>query len=189
MLYVTSYLLILTQQGPFLTPRNPSCYGCFIFLPPHHSPFLTERGRAAPARHPRSTLLLLDRQTDLPGQWHNVCHPSPPSCTSLLPAGAEGRQGGSHQLPASDTRFPPPHGAQSYKGRQPKGIAPLPHSLTLGGHVSPTPSLPPSPGGFAAASQGEGLGVMERQRLLPAAVLGDGQRERLSPWPPALPGE
>lgn len=63
MLYITSYLFILREQGPFLTPRNPSCYVCFIFPPPHHCPFLSEWGRATPARHPHTTLLLLDRQT------------------------------------------------------------------------------------------------------------------------------
>lgn len=37
MLYVTTYLLILTEQGPFFAPRNPSCYVHFIFPPPDHS--------------------------------------------------------------------------------------------------------------------------------------------------------
>lgn len=67
MVYVTTYLLILTEQGPFFTPRNSSCYVHFIFPPPAHSlnPFLTKQGRAAPALHPCTTLLLAAGQTDL----------------------------------------------------------------------------------------------------------------------------
>lgn len=62
----------------------------------------------------------------------------------------------------------------------------LPGSLRLGEHVSPTPSLPPAPGGFAKASRGEGLGMKGEARAAAGPqwrVMGN--QERVWPQPSA----
>lgn len=119
-----------------------------------------------------------DRQADLPGQWHNVCHPSPPSCTSLLHAGAEGRQGGltsSLYLPQGSHLHTV---LRATRGGSPKASPPSPLTHTGGTGLS-HPLSPSIPRSVCSRFQGEGQGMMERQRLLPAAVPGNGQRERL----------
>lgn len=165
MLYATSYLLILTEQGPFFTPRNPSCCTHFIFPPPDHSlsPPSHRAGQSCPG--PTSLHRPAAGQTDLrppaPRQWH-VCHPSPSSCTSLLPTGAEGRRVGS-PAPCIWHRDPTHAPCSEPRGGQP----PLPHTLTLGERVSPTPcSLQPQEGSQEPAKERDG-GRRERRGLLP----------------------
>lgn len=156
MLYVTSHLLILTEQGPFFMPRNPSCYIHFIFPPPDHSlnpPF--SPGRAS-LHHP-TTGCRTDRPTHASSQGNGTrcatqAHPHAHPCCPWELKGS----GWAHQLPMPGTGIPPTRRAPSHEGRQPKGIPLLPHALRLGEHGSPPASLPPAPGGFAAASQGEG---------------------------------
>lgn len=88
-----------------------------------------------------------DRQADLPGQWHNVCHPSPPSCTSLLHAGAEGRQGGltsSLYLPQGSHLHTV---LRATRGGSPKASPPSPLTHTGGDRSLPPPrSLHPQEG-------------------------------------------
>lgn len=194
MLYVTTYLLILTEQGPFFAPRNPSCYVHFIFPPPDHSltPPSHQAGQRcrspASPRYPAAGCRT-DRPTDTSSQGDGTtcATQARPRACPCCPWELKGARW-AYQLPASGTEIPPTCPALSHEWRQPKGIPLLPHSLMLREHVSPTPSLPPAPVGFATASQGEGLGVTGEERAAagPRCSVMD-SRERLRPRPSALP--
>lgn len=139
-------------------PGSPSAMSNFIFPPPDHSlnPTPSHRaGQSCPSPAP-PRWGLPDRPTythQLPGRWHSVCHPFPPSRPREMKGG-----GGAHQLPASGTGIPPTRPAPSHQGGQPKGITP-PSFPTLSGRGRASLPPPPAPGGSAAVSQGEGLWV------------------------------
>lgn len=124
-------------------PGSPSAMSNFIFPPPDHSlnPTPSHRaGQSCPSPAP-PRWGLPDRPTyahQLPGRWHSVCHPFPPSRPREMKGG-----GGAHQLPASGTGIPPTRPAPSHRGGSPKASPPLlPHSLRPGESISPTPSSP-----------------------------------------------
>lgn len=199
MLYVTSYLLILTEQGPFFTPRNPSCYVHFIFPPPDHSlnppSHRAGQSRASPVSlHHLAAGCQTDRPTQASSQGNGTTcatqgHPhARPCCPGELKGG-----GWAHQLPASGTGIPPTHCAPSHEGRQPKGIPLLPPFSHAGGaHLSHllAPSSPQrvcnSQPRRGTVDDGGGEGCCR------PAVQGDGQpRAALAAAisPATLPGE
>lgn len=130
----TRYLLILTEKGPFLKPRNPSGYSHAIFPPPGHFP-----------SHREARAGQTDLHTPATGA---VAHHLPPK---PILRELKGR-GWTRQLPTCGTGIPHTHHAPSHERRQPKGIPLLPTLSCCG-----STSLPAQEG--LQQPKGQGLWV------------------------------
>lgn len=156
-----------TQASLLLGSLHLSPRGCILSLPSHQPR----------QSHPSPTSLHCPGcWTDwhMPALWAMAqCVPQEPILVHIPFAhGAEGKQVGS-QHPASGTGIPPTHHALSHKERQPKvPLSPLlfPHSLMLQWAQLSHALTSPAPGGFAAASQGEG--PTGEVRMVPARGAG-----------------